>query len=202
MPGPQALALARKREQESSRKGPASRRAEGQEAAIVFRLLDKGLDLRRIVVRTRIPPSASGPFTANGHARSSRGLPRLTMHSATAPSSMPSQRPPWTSLPARSETARLLRDSHPVAILTRISLANFPRIAMAVYTRPPSPEACLVHSRQARFHGGCPSAARHSFEGTHEGTDACVTLGRVVCATFSQQQRTMPRRRRIVRPLR
>lgn len=37
-------------------KGPASRRAEGQEAAIVFRLLDKGLDLRRIVVRTRIPP--------------------------------------------------------------------------------------------------------------------------------------------------
>lgn len=37
-------------------KGPASRRAEGQEAAIVFRLIDKGLDLRRIVVRTRIPP--------------------------------------------------------------------------------------------------------------------------------------------------
>jgi hypothetical protein len=38
------------------RNGPASRRAEGQEAAIVFRLLDKGLDLRRIVVRTHIPP--------------------------------------------------------------------------------------------------------------------------------------------------
>jgi hypothetical protein len=37
-------------------KGPASRRPEGQEAAIVFRLLEKGMDLRRIVVRTRIPP--------------------------------------------------------------------------------------------------------------------------------------------------
>jgi hypothetical protein len=37
-------------------KAPASPRAEGHEAAIVFRLLDKGLELRRIVVRTRIPP--------------------------------------------------------------------------------------------------------------------------------------------------
>jgi hypothetical protein len=37
-------------------KAGAARRTEGQEAAHVFRLIDKGMGLREIVVRARVPP--------------------------------------------------------------------------------------------------------------------------------------------------
>jgi hypothetical protein len=38
------------------RKAPVGRRTEGEEAARVFRLLDQGMTLRQIVIRTLVPP--------------------------------------------------------------------------------------------------------------------------------------------------
>jgi hypothetical protein len=39
-----------------STKASAARRTEGEEAARVFRLIDHGVSLREIVMRTRVPP--------------------------------------------------------------------------------------------------------------------------------------------------